>query len=57
MQCKECNFKGEMIPMKRGPHVGHYCPKCGKWQGKWLSKEEKAMLAMKNIKIISKEEI
>lgn len=52
MTCIKCNFKGQMVPKKRGPHVGYYCPVCGCWQGKWLSKEEKTLLAINKIEII-----
>lgn len=38
MECifYKCNYDGKMEIRRAGPHIGPYCPRCGKWQGKWL---------------------
>ena len=50
MKCisDRCNYKGDMEIKETGPHIGPYCPKCGKWQGKWQMKTEE------NLKLITK---
>lgn len=60
MGCIYCNYPN-VVPkirkMKVGQHVGYYCPRCGKWQGKWLNKEEKAKLNLSELEVIIKEEM
>lgn len=54
-KCVHCGNEEDFVISRKGPHIGLYCKKCGKWI-KWIKKSEGKVYQMTIDDIVKGEE-
>ena len=54
-KCVHCGNEEDFVISRKGPHLGLYCKKCGKWI-KWIKKNEGKVYQMTIDDIVKGEE-